>query len=42
MDEELPRLEFITESERATPMRTGELTGWETVRFELGDEREED
>ena len=41
MDDNLPQLEFITDSESTTPMQLGELTGWETVIFELADETEE-
>jgi hypothetical protein len=41
MDDNLPLLEFITDSEVGTPIQLGDLTGWETVVFELADEAEE-
>ncbi len=42
MDEhDLPLLEFITESDESSSIRFGELTGWETVIFELDDEADE-
>jgi len=36
---DLPDLDFITDAE---PNGGGQRTGWETVRFELADEEDED
>ena len=41
MDDNLPLLEFVTDSEETSRIQLGELTGWETVVFELADEEDE-
>lgn len=42
MDKSLPELDFIRESdEERERFQPHELTGWETVVFELGDETDE-
>ncbi len=33
-------LDFIREHDDSPPVRSGDLTGWETVVFEIGDDCE--